>query len=72
MIEQGLVIMLIGMGTVFAFLVILVLAMIYSSKLVAALEKVFPEPVEQVARPSSGSGDNLAMVAAAIAVAKSQ
>ena len=47
-LENGLALMLIGMGTVLAFLTLLIIAMNIMSKVVGWLNKIFPEAVEEV------------------------
>lgn len=46
---EGTSLMCVGMGTVFSFLCVLILAMILMSKVVLKLNEIFPEPVAQVA-----------------------
>ena len=46
---NGTTLMLVGMGTVFSFLCIMVFAMNIMSKVVARLNLLWPEPVAQVA-----------------------
>ena len=65
MISQGLVIMVIGMGVVFAFLCLLVAAMYLSAAIVPTLEKIFPPA--KTPEGDASKGDNLALVAAAVA-----
>ena len=47
--NEGLAVMCVGMGTVFTFLCILIFAMNCMSKVVAKLNTIWPEPVQQVA-----------------------
>lgn len=66
---QGLVILVVGMATVIAFLVVLV-AMMYAS---AGLLRVFPRPVsETTALPQRDSREDLAEIAVAIAAIQAQ
>ena len=57
-LEVGVVLMLIGMGVVFSFLYILVLAMRVMSKFVIYLNKFFPEAVPVVEK--AGKRSNVA------------
>jgi sodium pump decarboxylase gamma subunit len=75
MMEQGLILMAAGMGTVFAFLVIMVFAMHASS---AILNRYFPDKTPPPKKPNSKKSPpkkksnqpgDLSDVAAAIAVA---
>ena len=69
MISEGITITLVGMGTVFSFLVLLVLAMLIMAKVVILLNKVMPEQVAEVkAKPVRVENND--DVAVAIAVAK--
>lgn len=71
LLEEGMVLMGIGMGFVFAFLTILVLTMGGMSWVVKQLNKIFPEEVKIVEKP--GKRANVSVdeaVAVAIAVAK--
>lgn len=70
MIMDGLIITVVGMGTVFSFLTLLVFAMQISSKIVEMLNKIMPEEVTApVAVPSRNKATD-DDVAVAIAVAK--
>lgn len=53
LLEQGVALMGIGMGFVFAFLCILVFSMGGMSKAVQALNKIFPEEVKVVEKPAN-------------------
>ena len=46
-IQDGVVIMLIGMGVVFLFLTIMVFVMDWTSKLILKLNEIFPEEIEE-------------------------
>ena len=67
MFETGIQIMLVGMGTVFGFLILMVLVMI----LAASFLKRFPEAAPVVASKKSMAGVE-AEIAAAIAIVKSK
>ena len=64
---QGVVLMLAGMGIVFAFLCVLIVVAKYASQFVAKFNYIFPEPAPKKA-PAAASDDG-ADVALAIAVA---
>jgi len=63
LLRQGLELMLAGMGTVFLFLTLLVLATSLMSRLVLRLQ---PLPKEGASPPSAGTAEEVAAVAAAI------
>lgn len=70
-IEEGLTIMLTGMGVVFSFLIILIMAMHVMSGAVKILNKFFPEaePEQKVSKPKrQGKDDEEIAIAIAIAV----
>jgi len=72
-LENGLTLMLIGMGTVLAFLAILIFAMGIMSKVVGWLNKIFPEAVEEVksaAKKVASNVDEAIAVAIAAIMAK--
>lgn len=66
LIMQSLSLTCIGMGVVFAFLIILIIAMIVLGWLVQAMEKYFPQQAPQQA----AAGADNALVAVAIAAAR--
>ena len=61
--------MAVGMGTVFSFLVILWMVVMFLGKVVTYLNKIFPAEVEAVAKTVKTVSDDL-NVALAIAIAK--
>lgn len=67
MLENGLMITVIGMGVVFSFLCILVIAMHVSAKIMTIVNKFFPEPVLVTAKAkvSSSSEEEIAVAIAA-------
>lgn len=72
-LKEGLVLLAIGMGVVFSFLFIMVLAMNAMSIFIRWLNKFFPEEIEVVEK--KGSKKNISedeAIAVAIAVAKAQ
>lgn len=66
---EGLDFLTVGMGVVFVFLVLMVFAMIVSARVSAWLGKFFPE---QLPEKKPVKGDDMALIAAAIAIAKSK
>lgn len=74
MLETGVILMLAGMGIVFAFLFILV----YSTRLMSAIVKRYEEkhptapvkPKSPAAVVSAAPGDDMAKIAAVIAIAQ--
>lgn len=72
-LEEGLILLGIGMGVVFSFLCVLVLSMMGMSTVVQWLNKLFPEEVEVVEK--KGARKNVAedeAIAVAIAVARAR
>ena len=72
-LEEGLILLGIGMGVLFSFLCILVMAMKGMSVTVQWLNKIFPEEIEVVEK--KGARKNVAedeAIAVAIAVARAQ
>lgn len=74
-LENGLILLVTGMGFVLTFLVILICSMGIMSKFVGYLNKVFPEAVEEVKttvkKASSGVEDAIAVALAAIMAKRS-
>ena len=68
---QGGITMLVGMGIVFAFLTILVFAMLVMTKCVLFINKICPEVVEEPKKTKKTTADE-SEFAAAIAVAYSK
>ena len=71
-IYEGIQIMVLGMGTVFIFLVIMIVVMGLVSKVVALVNKVFPEKIEEMPSQAKPQSTNNEMLAIAIAVASSK
>ncbi len=71
MLEEGLFIMLLGIGFVLAFLCIMIFAMMIMSKVVCWLNTIFPEQVFVVEKPSKKASDDEA-IAVALAVIKAR
>lgn len=74
-LENGLILLVMGMGFVLTFLIILICSMGIMSKFVGYLNKVFPEAVEEVKttvkKASSGVEDAIAVALAAIMAKRS-
>lgn len=74
-LENGLILLVMGMGFVLTFLVILICSMGIMSKFVGYLNKVFPEAVEEVKttvkKASSGVEDAIAVALTAIMAKRS-
>ena len=72
-LENGLALLLIGMGTVLAFLTLLIFCMGIMSKVVGWLNKLFPEAVDEVktaAKKVASNFDEAIAVAIAAIMAK--
>lgn len=73
-LKDGVVLLVLGMGFVFAFLYIMVLVMNAMSAFIKQLNKIFPEEIEIVEKKGARqniSEDEAVAVAIAVAVAKS-
>lgn len=74
-LENGLILLVMGMGFVLTFLVILICSMGIMSKFVGYLNKIFPEAVEEVKttvkKASSGVEDAIAVALTAIMAKRS-
>lgn len=70
MLMDGLIITVVGMGTVFLFLTLLVYSMHFATKVIEFLNKFMPEEVAAPVTVSSRKKDTDENVAVAIAVAK--
>lgn len=74
-LENGLILLVMGMGFVLTFLVILICSMGIMSKFVGYLNKIFPEAVEEVKttvkKASSGVEDAIAVALTAIIAKRS-
>ncbi|MGE4488352.1 MAG: OadG family protein [Kiritimatiellales bacterium] len=64
--EQGLVLLVIGMATVFAFLILLVGAMLLTAKFFMKFAHLFPEAQPKAAAPKTDAGIEVAVALAAI------
>lgn len=63
---QGMVLLVIGMATVFAFLVLLVIAMQLTAAFFKKFAHLFPEEVAQTAAPAANPAAAIAVALAAI------
>lgn len=72
MLNEGLILMGVGMGTVFAFLVILWGAVFCMSKIVLVLNKLFPEETQAPVTAKAVAATAGAEIAIAIAAAKNR
>ncbi len=72
LLKEGVIAMVIGMGTVFVFLTIMIYAMDINSKVLKFIGKFFPEetPVEKKPVKKATVGDEEIAVAIACAMAK--
>ncbi len=73
MLENGLILLVMGMGFVLCFLTILIFSMMVMSKIVLWLNKIFPEAVEDVktaAKKVSSNVDEAIAVAIAAIMAR--
>lgn len=68
LLEDGFIVMIIGMGTVFVFLSIMIFAMHLNGKVLQVLNKFFPEEISVEKKPVQKS-DNNEEIALAIACA---
>ncbi|MCQ2740102.1 MAG: OadG family protein [bacterium] len=64
---QGVSVMAIGMGTVLAFLCLMILVMCLMSKVITKLNVIFPEAIPQAAAGKKASTDDSEIVAAIVA-----
>lgn len=71
LLKEGSLIMVIGMGTVFFFLVVMIFAMETSAKVLKFVNKFMPEEVEEIktSAKKNATTDNDADIALAIACA---
>ena len=73
LIQDATVVMLIGMGVVFMFLIVMVCVMNIMTPIMAFLNKIFPEQVlESIDKPKKNLGNQDEEIAAAIAIALSR
>ncbi len=66
-LKQGFFIMVIGMGTVYIFLTIMIYAMNITKKILDIISKYFPEDIPQESKKKRDKMDNDAEIALAIA-----
>lgn len=75
LLKDGIFVMIIGMGTVFIFLSIMIVAMNLNGKILKIVNKYFPEEIPEEKKPNrmtAKSGDEAVALAIACAVAKSR
>ena len=76
LLEDGFIVMIIGMGTVFVFLSIMIFAMHLNGKVLQVLNKFFPEEIPVEKKPVQKSDNNeeieLAIACAMAAAGKKQ
>lgn len=71
LLSEGSILMVIGMGTVFSFLCILICSMFVMSRVIGFLNKIFPEAVVELntsKKSSSSSKDDEIALAIACAI----
>lgn len=72
-LENGLILLVMGMGFVLVFLTIMIISMYIMSKIVGYLNKIFPEAVEEVKSTVKKASENVdEAIALAIAVVKAK
>ncbi len=71
LLKDGIYVMCIGMGTVFMFLVVLILAMNINSKVLKIVNKYFPEEVSQKITSKQENNDEEIALAVACAYVNS-
>ena len=72
-LENGLILLVMGMGFVLIFLTIMIISMGIMSKIVGYLNKIFPEAVEEVKSTVKKASENVdEAIALAIAVVKAK
>jgi sodium pump decarboxylase gamma subunit len=71
LLMQGIVLMVIGMATVFSFLVLLIIAMNSSAAFFSKFSHLFPEEEQTSSRPASAT-DPIAEIAVALAAIRSK
>ena len=69
LLKDGAVIMAIGMGTVFIFLVVMICAMEINSKILKFIGKYFPEEIPEAKTARKKPASKKDKIAAAIAIA---
>ena len=69
LLEDGFIVMIIGMGTVFVFLSIMIFAMHLNGKVLQVLNKFFPEEIPVEKKPVQKSDNNEIALAIACAMA---
>lgn len=70
MLKEGLILMVVGMGTVYVFLIIMIYVMMVMEKLVIYLNKIMPEKVAETVKTVSNKKNGNQEVAVAIAAVR--
>ena len=70
MLEEGLIVSAMGMGTVLSFLIILIFAMVVMYKILLFINKIFPEAVVEAAPAKKTSASNDEEIAIVLAATK--
>ena len=70
MLKTGLALLAMGMGTVFSFLIILIITMIVTYKVLGIINKIFPEAVPETAPVKKNSATDDVEIAIAIAATR--
>lgn len=70
MLNEGLILMLIGMGTVFSFLILMILAMYIMGWIMPIINRIFPEEVKLAEETISSATNRELEIAIAIAKIK--
>ena len=70
MLKEGLILMVVGMGTVYVFLIIMIYVMMLMEKVVIYLNKIMPEEVVEAVKKVSKSKNGNQEIAVAIAAVK--
>ena len=70
MLKVGLTLLLMGMGTVFSFLITLIFTMIITYKVIQVINKFFPEAATEAAPVKKLAANDDAEIAIAIAAAR--
>ncbi len=69
LLKDGVFVMVIGMGTVFIFLTIMIFAMNINSKILQIVNKYFPEEIPEEKKPRKNTSKDEEAIALAIACA---
>ena len=70
MLKAGLTLLVMGMGTVFSFLILLILTMVVTYKILQVVNKCFPEATPEAAMVKKTTSSNDEEIAIAIAATR--